>query len=554
MKNIYPNKKNPLIVMIITLTIAMTAVQGCGIPAIWSSNVADSGQPSVEIVEENVPLTEGVSMSAEPVQALQRADFKLRYDSESSLNPITGLNSANILLSSLLYEPLFTLGSGFTAVPVICESWSIDEDDEMKHTYVIKPDIAMHDGSSLTADDVAYTLNQARQKGRYINRFDNVSSIASDGELTVTIVLKSYNSRFNRLLDIPIIKEGSMDSNVPSGTGPYVLSGVGNKRLERFVQYREFSNLSIPVIFLLECNDSEVMELFDDGEISLLWDDPSGTAALRLNSLFESRYFDTTTLQFIGFNARKAAIRDADVRRAIGCAVNRELITTTIIPGQSLAAPLAISPAYANYSSDWENSSVDPLVEMSALLSRAGMIDSDGDPFLEYPDYSGNYNPLTIDFIVNAENTYKVAASNKIAETLRLSGIDIAVRELPWVQFVAALETGDFDMYYGEAALGADFDFSSLILPKGSLNYGNTGSIDYIPYLGDFLSARTTIGEAEAARLLCNEILYNAPFIPILYKKYAVYTPIGLLVSASPNQSGVFTNVADWDVKLTKVP
>ena len=549
-------KRHPIITMIIILTALLTAVQGCGVPTGGLSGAIGNNELPIELEEAQIPLNESINVFNEQESVKARGQFTLRYDSENALNPITSLSSANILLSSLLYEPLFTLGNGFTAEPVLCQSWSVDEADETTHIYVIKPDVIMHDGSNLTADDVAYTLNQARQKGRYVNRFGSVSSITSDGELTVTIVLKSTNNRFNQLLDIPIIKAGSLENSVPPGTGPYVLSGAGNKRLERFVNYRDFSTLPIPVIFLLECGDSEVMELFDDGEISLVWDDPSGTSALRLNSLFESRYFDTTTLQFIGFNARKAALRDSDVRRAIGCAVNRELITTTIIPGLSLAAPLAISPAYTYYSSDWETSNLDPLVEMSALLSRAGMVDSDGDPYLEYPDFSGGYNALEIDFIVNTENVYKVTAANKIAETLRLSGIDITVRELTWEQFVSALETGDFDMYYGEAALGADFDFSSLILPNGSLNYGKIGSNEYAPYIDGFLSAKIGIGEEEAAaaKLLCNEILYNAPFIPILYKKYAVYTPIGLLLSAAPSQSGVFTNVVDWEVELTKIP
>ena len=542
-------KRHPLLIVFSGLLIMLLMIHGCGI----SVGMQDDN-PHTEIDDVPIPSSMRIAVPEDKKPSPRRIEFTLRYDPENSLNPITSLSSGNILLSSLLYEPLFTLGDGFMAKPVLCESWSIDETDALTHTYIIRPDIAMNDGSVLTADDVVYTLKQAMQKGRYVNRFDNVSGIASDGELTITVVLKSPNNRFNRLLDIPIIQAGSIDSSIPPGTGPYVLAGYVTKRLDRFTKHRYFSELPISTIRLLECGDNEVTEFFSDGAISLLWDDPSGAAALSLNNLFESRYFDTTTLQFLGFNARKAAMRDPDVRRAIGCAVNRELITSDIMPGQSLAAPLAISPAYANYSSDWESSDVDPLVEMSALFARAGLVDTDGDPYLEYPDYSGGYKLLNIDFIVNTENAHKVEAAYKIAETLRLSGIDIVVRELPWEKFMSALETGDFDMYYGEVAIGADFDFSSLILPGGTLDYGSTGSQEYTQYIEYFLEAKTLTGEIEAAKLLCSEIKYNAPFIPILYKRYAVYTPIGMLLSASPTQSGVFTNIADWEVELTRMP
>ena len=509
---------------------------------------------ATESLPQTIAQTSDISPSPDaPVRSpAEPGQFTIRYVPDSTINPITCLSRDNIVLSSLLYESLFTLDANLNVEPVLCDDWSTD--DFITYVFVLKHDIAMSDGSYLTADDVVYTIRQAMQRGRFVNRLSTIRSIVSDDDLTVTITLNSANNKFIRLLDVPIIKTGSIDNMIPPGTGPYVFAGPGIMRLERFSGYRDFAKLPVIDIHLLECNDNEIAELFDSGVLSLLWDDPSDTFDVILNRHNEARGYDTTTLQFIGFNTRSIILRDEDVRRAIGSSINRQHIIDTIIPGQPLAAPLALPSTYRLYDSQWEQTDVDPLREMSVLLSRAGLEDHDNDSFLDYPDGFGGFHKISLNFIVNSENTYKVNAAHRFSDTLRLYGIEIIVRELPWESFLAALETGFFDLYYGEIALGADFDLSPLLMPNSHLNYGLTGSDTYRPFIEDFLSAQTDFEEHEAAQRLCDRIRLDAPFIPILYKRYVVHTPIGAISGAIPSQSGVFNNFADWTIDLTMIP
>ena len=106
-------------------------------------------------------------------------------------------------------------------------------------------------------------------------------------------------------------------------------------------------------------------------------------------------------------------------------------------------------------------------------------------------------------------------------------------------------------MYYGEILLSADFDLSPLLLPESSINYGRTGSSSFFPLIENFLSAQTAFEERETAKHLCEEIRMYAPFVPILYKKYAIFTPIGAVTGASPSQSGVFYGFTDWTIDMT---
>jgi peptide/nickel transport system substrate-binding protein len=219
--------------------------------------------------------------------------------------------------------------------------------------------------------------------------------------------------------------------------------------------------------------------------------------------------------------------------------------------GQTVAAPVAISPIFDTYDHVWEQRRIDPLVEMATLLEYAGIADFDNDSFLEISDGFGSFIKFTLDFIVNIENAHKLAAAQRIAENLRQFGFSINIRELQWNDFIDELQEGNFDMYYGETLLGADFNFSALLLPgEGNLNFGRTANTAYLPLINSFLAASTREEVSHAGGQLCHEIMVNAPFIPILYKRYAVYSPMGVITGATPSQSGVFQNFQDWSIDL----
>ena len=602
-------KKRYLFAIMLLALIAIFCFQGCWAPILENIEQAEPEGPVETDMEkdtdpqahEDVPIISATSVSGR---------FILRYDPKSTLNPITTLNRDNILLSSLLYESLFVLDGKLQAKPLLCKDWSTE--DNMTFTFEIEPDIVMHDGSIMTADDVVYSLKQSMQKGRYVNRFKTVESIKSDGELTVTIALYAPNSRFINLLDVPIIKSGSIDQKIPPGTGAYIFNEVeeieeiikepevidesdivknnedndessASKKADkidevkitddndetsetdeikeikitkiyqliRFIQHRDFSKLPLNIVYLRECSDSDLTELFDNGELSLLWDDPSDPFEIRINRLPEKHFYDTTALQFVGFNARDGIMRDPDVRRAISASIDRQYIVDNILTGQqAIPAPLALSPDFWLYDKAWERRGIDPLVEMSLLLVQAGLEDFDNDSFLEISDGFDDYKKFSVDFIVNIENEHRTKIANMIADTLRRYGFNINVRELTWENYINALKAGRFDMYYGEIVLNADFDLSPLLLP-GALNYGKTASTEYLPYIDDFLAARSDNEIKYAAKRLCDEVTFNTPFAPVLYKKYAIYFPMGAISGADPSQTGVFHNFADWTVDLT---
>ena len=78
----------------------------------------------------------------------------------------------------------------------------------------------------------------------------------------------------------------------------------------------------------------------------------------------------------------------------------------------------------------------------------------------------------TVTLLVNQENTFKVSAAEHIAQALSDFDLQIQVEALPWEEYAAALAAGNFDLYYGEVRLPANWDLSALVGTGGSLNYG----------------------------------------------------------------------------------
>ncbi|MDR1299980.1 MAG: ABC transporter substrate-binding protein [Oscillospiraceae bacterium] len=478
--------------------------------------------------------------------------FTLKYDPDSTLNPMTGTDADNMLVASLMYEGLFALDEGFSPVPVLCESYATE--DALTYVFTIKQDVAMGDGTYLTADDVAYSLDLARSLPKFAGRLDNIDGVAADDSDdndngSVEVRLKRADGNLPALLDIPIIKSGGAERFAPAGSGPYVYTERnGEPLLAALQRHADSSRLPFRDIYLAECAGSELVELFTDGKIDLYRTDPTGLESIETHWDHEIRYYNTTTLQYLGFSKRQPILSVPEMRQAIGLCADREGIVGDVMSGAALPAPLLLSPAYGIYDSGWEGPTSDAFLEISSIFSRLGLSDYDSDLFLEYPMFGGGYAAFSLDFIVNSENQRKAEAARSICDTITRMGIDARLRVLPWDEFAAALEEGDFDIYYGETSIPANFDVSELLLSGGKLDYGGAGSQEYAAFIDSFLASGSEAQRAAAARRLCDQVRSDAIVVPILYKQYTIHSGRNIISGMRPTQTSVFFGMTDWSV------
>lgn len=480
-----------------------------------------------ETPEENTGLIqpgEELPERQQPERLLPET-FSLPYAIDQSLDPIDCPDGPQQTVASLICEGLFRLTPGLEAENLLCESYTYDP-ERYAYTFTLRSGVLFSDGSPLTARDVRSALERARQSERYGARLTHVTSISS-GDGTVTITLSRPNTALPALLDIPIAKNSG---GVLIGTGPYRLSqdesGVFLAPNSVWWQRRD---LPTERISLTEASGQDaVLYRFTSHEVQLITADLTGTNPVALTGSVNQWEADTTLLQYVGLNTAAAPLNNAALRQALGECLNREHIVSGFLSGHARTAQFPISPLSTLYPEELEvRFSADTPVQ---AVARTG------------------YTPeRTLTLLVNGENSFKTAVADYLSESFTAAGVPVETRILPWEEFAAALAAGDFDLYYGEVRLTADWDLSSLLSTGGALNYGSWAN----PETDDLLAAYGAAeNRAAAMDALCQHLQQQSPILPVCFKSTSILTQAGVLEGLTPTATEPFYNLSACTIHL----
>ena len=457
--------------------------------------------------------------------------FSLAYHKGHTLDPITCGEGIQQDVAALLYEPLVELDEHLEPQPLLCESWRWDESG-LVLTLSIRQDVTFSDGSTLTAADAADTLRRAADSDRYRYRLRQVASITSSNSAgEVTITLTTPNQGFPALLDIPVVKRNTAGHTVPIGTGPYVLvTGSESDSLVANPGWWRQKSLPVDTIPLVHAKDKDTaMYLFSSHRVQLLRADPTSDL-VSASGQADNTAVPTCLFQFIGFNTTRGVFASAQARSAFSQGIQREMVASALLSGNALAAAFPISPLSPLYPADLAPaySREDTLADLTDAGADAGQ-------------------PQSLTLLVNEDNSFRVTCAEFIAESLSLLDWQITVQALPWEEYLAALEAGAFDLYYGEVRLTADWDLSGLIGTGGALNYGGYTNAVTDALLQSFAGASD---RAYAARQLCAHLLGTAPIAPICFQQDILLTQTGVVSGMAPTVSSVFSGLEDWTIRL----
>ena len=141
--------------------------------------------------------------------------------------------------------------------------------------------------------------------------------------------------------------------------------------------------------------------------------------------------------------------------------------------------------------------------------------------------------------------------ARKLASDLSQYDVKIDVKTLPYEDYLAALKAGDFDLYYGECKLTADWDLSPLLSPGGALNYGGVRDTQLETLLTAFRAASEGEGRQTAARELCSYLKEQAPLVAVCFKSNSVLLPDGAVKNdIHPTVSDPFADFQDWQLNM----
>ncbi len=478
----------------------------------------------------------------------------LAYYPSASLHPITGDNITNLALSGLVYEGLFSISTDFTATNVLCSTYEVSEDG-LVWSFFINTSRTFSDGSAITAEDVAYSLSLAKNSTLYSTRLSHVESIQVVSEEGmpegVAITLSAPVGQLPLLLDIPIVREQAtvdgQDALPPLGTGSYFFFGSGSSMS---LVPTEFGLSTIKLYAVT--SSSDVIYGFETQSISLVSTDVMASNQLTFSGTYETRLYPTSELFFVGFEMSDGPCADVELRQLLQQAFDREYIATFLLSGYLTPSTLPVSPESIYYDEDLASTiaygSQSIILGLDTLGWELGdvviEVTEEGEEIIEqYLMRDGEV--LTLDLVVYSDNQSQALVGSYLAETLEALGIMVNLRSLSWESYLAALESGDFDLYLGETRLTATFNLSPFLTEDGALNFGDYEDEEALALLSEIQNnTRSTVTEPYVA--LYEHLIENPPFITLGFCNWSLLTQWGQYDQCTPTQQNLFYQFEDW--------
>ena len=465
-----------------------------------------------------------------------------------SFNPLIATNTNNQLVCNLVYENIVELDNNYNVLPNIATSW--ESEDGMRWTFHVDAERYFHDGSKMTAADIAYSVRCAAGSDRFKGRFSYLYGCSAIDDNTFVVTLGKANMMLPMLLCIPIIKNGSYTDAFPQGTGPYTYAEDHNS-LVAFEKYPGYKDLPVDTIYLSEYNGGiETISAFEDSLIDVVMNDPTAPTNLGFGTSNEIRGFNTTNMHYVGFNVYSTIFSYEAMRTAMNYAFDRDFLKAQM-GGYAEPTAIPVSPACSWFSSELNKQfSYNPDV-CRQIFKNLGFEDFDQDGYMEMK-MGDSYMEVNIRFLVCADSGAKVNTARKFAQDLDSMGVQVTLMEYAWKDYKAAIEAGNFDMFYAETRISPDFDITRLIYTGGSLNYGQMSSEDVDSAISAYLQA-TDEDRAEASKSLCNTLCEGGYLVTLCFEKHQMITHRGVIVGVKVNENNPLMNVANWEISFSGV-
>ena len=380
-------------------------------------------------------LTAGAAMA-------QQTDITVGMQLEPpNLDPTGGAAAAiDEVVYANLFEGLTRYTSDGSIAPALAESWDISEDGT-EYTFHLRDGVTFHDGSTMDAEDVKFSLDRARAEDSTNAQkalFAGISEVEVIDPLTVKVTLSGPNSAFPNNMawgDAVIVAPESIDNaaTAPVGTGPFMFSDwVQGDRVE-LVAYDGYwgeKPALTAATFKFISDPTAAFAAMMAGDIDVFpgYPAPETLVQFEADPRFKLLIGSTEGETILGMNNKSEALSDPKVREAIAHAINRQEIIDGAMFGYGTPIGTHFAPHNPDYVDLTELSTYDP-EKAKTLLADAG-----------YPD--GFVTTLKL-----PPPSYARRGGEIIAAQLREIGIDTEITNLEWAQWLEEVFRGkDFGL------------------------------------------------------------------------------------------------------------
>ena len=451
------------------------------------------------------------------------------YTKLDSLNPFMMESLVNASLVSLVYDSLFMLDGGFMPVPLIAADYTMTGAE--LHVQ-LDDSLVFSDASSLTAADVAYSFEKAKESPLWKESLSSVVSCAPAGSFAVDFTLRSADVNAVNLLTFPVVRDGTAedDTVMPIGSGRYYYTVEDGRALLRCNLRYGGGVPRIGSVRLREVTESAtLMHILNIGGIDCFYTDLSDGVAKRSYAGSNEVYLNE--LVFLGMNHANMNLANAEFRKALSLSVSRSAVAANAFVSHARAASTP-------FNTSWE---------MLSGFAEAGSGDADlsaADALLAGLGSGAGRSETHLLMLVNEEaDAFVKSAANLIVEELSYVNVTVDLQTLSAGAFRLALMQGEFDLYIGDIKLTKNMDLSPFFSAYGAARWGidlDAMSLDETYF--DYKS-----GAKELSTFL-DAFAEVMPFIPLVYRNGQFCYSRVIRSAIQSTEDRLFYNVEEWVV------
>ena len=348
--------------------------------------------------------------------------------------------TANVVFYNV-QEALVKVDAQGRLVPWLAERWHTT--DNLNYTFFLKKGVRFHNGRVLTAEDVKFVLDRARNpetKHPHARQYEDITTVHVGDPHTVTIALKRPNAMFIYNLarqGSVIYPREAMDQqkSQPIGTGPFVLERWD--RGDRIVLKRnpEYHVKGLPklerVTFRFIPDSNAALAALQAGDIDVMAFGlgPESVEVVRRAPNLQLILGEMTNDVILALNNSKKPYSDVRVRRAITHAVDKPEVVKGAMFGFGRILGSNVDPLNP-YFVDMTKAVPHDLARAKQLLTEAG-----------YP------NGFEAVLRVPPQYPYTVRTGEVLIGQLAKAGIRVKLEQIEWGQWLERVyKNADYDM------------------------------------------------------------------------------------------------------------
>jgi peptide/nickel transport system substrate-binding protein len=280
--------------------------------------------------------------------------MSLADDDVSTFDPIIPFDNMAIWTMLLIYDQVIRVGpDGLSLEPGLAESWEVS-DDGLTYTFNLRQ-ANFHDGTPVTANDVAFCLNRTAfdEASSMTFFFSAVDNFEATDDQTVVATLKDVWVPFEAdlaLFGASIYPQAAFEAQgdelweAPIGSGPFMFESwdrgsqiVLNKNPEYWDEGKPYLD---QLTFKVLTDSNARMLQFQGGELDIVTDVPfNQLEPLSQNPDYVVLPDDAAArIELIALNVTRAPLDDKKLRQAINYAVDKDAIIQNVLFGAGVPA------------------------------------------------------------------------------------------------------------------------------------------------------------------------------------------------------------------------